>query len=110
MLLAVLGAANTHQRNFPVFLTAVLAVSVLTVAIYVATGRPRSLLARDGLADRLTLDGGPHVVPGRLRRVPDVEIVGEEVGIGELGNLAVLKKAEWNLLVDLIESGQFKKV
>ncbi|HET9855403.1 MAG TPA: hypothetical protein VFR53_10115 [Methylomirabilota bacterium] len=40
-LLAVLGAANTHQRNFPVFLTAVLAVSVLTVAIYVATSRPR---------------------------------------------------------------------
>jgi hypothetical protein len=36
-LLALLGAANTHQRNFPVFLAAVFVVSVLTVAIYVVT-------------------------------------------------------------------------
>ena len=40
-LLAVLGAAGTHQRNFPLFLTAVLAVSVLTVVVYVATTGPR---------------------------------------------------------------------
>jgi hypothetical protein len=30
--------------------------------------------------------------------------------IGEVGNLAVLKKDEWNVLVDLIHSGQLKKV
>jgi hypothetical protein len=40
-VLAVLGAAGTHQRNFPLFLTAVLAVSVLTVVVYVATTGPR---------------------------------------------------------------------
>ena len=41
---------------------------------------------------------------------PDVEIVGEEVRIGEAGNLAVLKKDEWNLLIDLIHSGQLTKL
>ena len=40
-LLAVLGAAGTHQRNFPLFLTAVLGLSVLTVAIFVATADSR---------------------------------------------------------------------
>jgi hypothetical protein len=37
---------------------------------------------------------------------PEVEVVGDEVRIGEEGNLAVLKKDEWNILVDLIKSGQ----
>ena len=37
---------------------------------------------------------------------PEVEIIGDEVKIGEVGNLAVLKKDEWNVLVDLIQSGQ----
>jgi len=41
---------------------------------------------------------------------PEVEIVGEEVRIGETGNLAVLKKDEWNVLVELIASGQLMKV
>lgn len=41
---------------------------------------------------------------------PEVEIVGEEVRIGEAGNLAVLKTDEWNLLVDLIHSGQLTKI
>ena len=36
---------------------------------------------------------------------PEVEIVGDEVRIGETGNLAVLTKEEWNVLVDLIRSG-----
>ena len=40
-MLAVLGAAGTHQRNFPLFLTVVLAVSVLTVVVYIATTGPR---------------------------------------------------------------------
>lgn len=48
--------------------------------------------------------------PAGCGACPDVEIVGEEVRIGELGDLAVLKKGEWNLLVDLIESGQLKKI
>jgi hypothetical protein len=30
-----------HQRNFPLFLTAVLAVCVLTVVVYVATASSR---------------------------------------------------------------------
>ena len=33
----MLGAAGTHQRNFPLFLTAVVGLSVLTIAIFVAT-------------------------------------------------------------------------
>jgi hypothetical protein len=33
-----------------------------------------------------------------------------EVRIGEAGNLAVLKKEEWNVLVDLIQSGQLGRV
>lgn len=37
---------------------------------------------------------------------PEVEIRGEEVHIGEAGNLAVLRKDEWNVLVRLIHSGQ----
>ncbi len=41
---------------------------------------------------------------------PEVEIVGDEVRIGEMGNLAVLKKEEWNVLVDLIQSGQLSRI
>lgn len=41
---------------------------------------------------------------------PEVDIVGDEVRIGEAGNLAVLKAAEWNVLVDLIQSGQLTKI
>lgn len=41
---------------------------------------------------------------------PEVEVTGDEVRIGEAGNLAVLKKDEWNVLVDLIRSGQLTKV
>ncbi len=37
---------------------------------------------------------------------PEVEIRGEEVRIGEAGNLTVLRKEEWNVLVELIRSGQ----
>ena len=40
----------------------------------------------------------------------EVAIEGDEVRIGEAGNLAVLKKDEWNVLVDLIQSGQLSKV
>ena len=41
---------------------------------------------------------------------PEVEFAGEKVRIGEAGNLAVLTNAEWNVLVDLIQSGQLSKV
>ncbi len=41
---------------------------------------------------------------------PEVEIRGEEVRIGEAGNLAVLKKQEWNVLVKLIRSGQLDQI
>jgi hypothetical protein len=41
---------------------------------------------------------------------PGVKIAGDEVQIGEAGNLAVLKKNEWNVLVDLIQSGKLSKV
>ena len=41
---------------------------------------------------------------------PEVEVHGDEVRIGEAGNLAVLKRDEWNVLVDLIRSGQLSKL
>jgi hypothetical protein len=41
---------------------------------------------------------------------PEVEIVGDEVRIGEHNNLVVLKGPEWNVLVDLIRSGQLTKI
>jgi hypothetical protein len=41
---------------------------------------------------------------------PEVEILDDEVRIGEIGNLAVLKKDEWNVLVDLVRSGQLSKI
>jgi hypothetical protein len=41
---------------------------------------------------------------------PEVEIVGDEIRIGETGNVAVLKKDEWNVLVDLVLSGQLSKI
>ena len=41
---------------------------------------------------------------------PEVEIRGDEVRIGETGNLAVLRKEEWNVLVDLIQSGELSKL
>lgn len=41
---------------------------------------------------------------------PEVEVLGDEVRIGEAGNLAVLKKAEWNVLVDLIQTARLSKI
>jgi hypothetical protein len=41
---------------------------------------------------------------------PEVEITNDEVRIGEAGNLAILKKDEWNVLVALIQSGQLSKM
>jgi hypothetical protein len=41
---------------------------------------------------------------------PEVEFAGDQVRIGEAGNLAILTKDEWNVLVDLIQSGQLAKV
>jgi hypothetical protein len=37
---------------------------------------------------------------------PEVVIDGDTVRIGEEGNIVSLKKDEWNVLVDLIESGK----
>ena len=41
---------------------------------------------------------------------PEVEIIGDEVRIGEEGNIAVLKAPEWNVLVNLIRSGQLTTI
>ncbi len=41
---------------------------------------------------------------------PEVEIRDDRVRIGEGGNLAILGKDEWNVLVDLIKAGHFTKV
>jgi hypothetical protein len=41
---------------------------------------------------------------------PEVVIDGDTIRIGEDANTAVLKKDEWNVLVDLIQSGQLGRV
>jgi len=41
---------------------------------------------------------------------PEVEIGRDEVRIGEPGNLVTLKREEWNVLVELIQSGELRKV
>jgi len=41
---------------------------------------------------------------------PEVVIVADQVRIGEDANTAVLKKEEWNVLVDLIRSGQLGRI
>ncbi|MGH7300869.1 MAG: hypothetical protein ACREKQ_11345 [Candidatus Rokuibacteriota bacterium] len=40
-VLALLGAAGTHQRHFTLFLGAVVGLSAVAVAIFVATAPPR---------------------------------------------------------------------
>ena len=41
---------------------------------------------------------------------PEVVIDGDQVSIGEDANTAVLNKDEWNVLVELIQSGQLSKI
>jgi len=48
--------------------------------------------------------------PAGCGECPEVEFAGDQVRIGEAGNLAVLTKDEWNVLVELIHSGQLSKV
>lgn len=48
--------------------------------------------------------------PAGCGACPEVEFAEENVRIGEAGNLAVLTKDEWNVLVDLVQSGVLAKV
>ncbi len=48
--------------------------------------------------------------PAGCGACPEVEFTSDEVRIGEAGSLAVLKRDEWNVLVDLIQAGQLTKV
>jgi len=41
---------------------------------------------------------------------PEVEIAGDQVRIGEAGNLVVLEKAEWNVLVELVRTGKLSRL
>ena len=41
---------------------------------------------------------------------PEVVLEGDTIRIGEDDNLVVLKKAEWNVLVDAITSGRLGRV
>jgi hypothetical protein len=41
---------------------------------------------------------------------PEVTIEPDEVRIGDAGNLVVLKKDEWNVLIELIQAGQLTKL
>jgi len=48
--------------------------------------------------------------PAGCGACPEVEFGGEQVKVGEAGNLAILTKDEWNVLVDLIQAGELRKV
>jgi len=41
---------------------------------------------------------------------PEVVIDGNTIRIGEDKNIVILKKAEWNVLVEAIQSGQLGRV
>jgi hypothetical protein len=41
---------------------------------------------------------------------PEVALEGDTIRIGEDPNIVVLKKAEWNVLVDAIKSGRLGRV
>lgn len=41
---------------------------------------------------------------------PAVEVNGDEVRIGETGNICVLRKDEWNIMVEKIKSGELDSV
>ena len=51
--------------------------------------------------DKIAVSLCPH-----CDHCPEVVFEGDQVRIGEDANTAVLKKDEWNVLVDLIRSGQ----
>jgi hypothetical protein len=55
--------------------------------------------------DKIAVSLCPH-----CDHCPEVVIEGDEVRIGEDANTAVLKKEEWNVLVDLINSGQLGRL
>ena len=55
--------------------------------------------------DKIAVSLCPHCY-----HCPEVVIEGDEVRIGEDANTAVLKKEEWNVLVDLISSGQLGRL
>ena len=41
---------------------------------------------------------------------PEVEVLADQVRIGEPGNQVTLQPAEWNVLVALVESGALRKI
>ena len=55
--------------------------------------------------ERIAITLCPHCI-----NCPEVIIEGDTIRIGEDANTVVLQKAEWNVLVGLIESGQLGRV
>jgi hypothetical protein len=41
---------------------------------------------------------------------PEVEVLADQVRIGEAGNQVTLQPAEWNVLVELIQGGTLGKI
>ena len=41
---------------------------------------------------------------------PEVEVLPDQVRIGEAGNQVTLQPAEWNVLVELIQAGTLGKI
>ncbi|HKZ08288.1 MAG TPA: hypothetical protein VJU81_22670 [Methylomirabilota bacterium] len=55
--------------------------------------------------DRIAISLCPNCI-----NCPEVVIEGDQIRIGEDANTAVLKPEEWNVLVELIRSGQLGRV
>ncbi len=55
--------------------------------------------------ERLAVSLCPH-----CDHCPEVVIEGDQISIGEADNTVRLGKAEWNVLVDLIQSGQLSRL
>jgi DNA-binding transcriptional MerR regulator len=63
--------------------------------------------------DQINDEGGEEMkvtLCTECENCPEVELTDKGVKIGEVGNLALLTHKEWNLLVDLVQTGELSKV
>lgn len=51
-----------------------------------------------------------HSLCPACTQCPEVVVERDQVRIGEAGNSTVLQREEWNVLVDLIRSGQLGRI
>ena len=57
------------------------------------------------MEDKLVVSLCPNCI-----HCPEVVVEGDQISIGEAENTVRLQEREWNVLVDLIEAGQLKRL